>query len=380
MTASQLDEHRRYITDPVKIEAYRAALRHYVTNDTVVLDLGAGTGLLGLLAAECGAKRVYAVDSGSIISLAERVARESGHAERIVHVKELSTDLRLDEPVDLIVCDQIGGFVHDAGVLNYYADAAARLLRPGGTLIPGSFELQLTPMGGSDLAALVGDWADGAHHGFELGAFADAAANTEHRVKANEEDRLGDHGAVCSIASHSDAPFGGTVELTIERPGQFCGLLGTFVAHLAPGVQLTNLRWGDSAFRRWQNFYPVRTAIDVLPGDVVNVSIDVSPKTGTVAWRGRAMRGEEQLGRFRHDTLNGSFSGPEGILRASDKWVPQLSGRTGMARRVVELCDGHRDTGTIVVQLRDEYPAAFTTYDSAKSFVNWVLGPVTVPG
>lgn len=376
MSSFELDEHRRYLTDDRKIAAYRAALQHHITPDSVVLDLGAGTGLLGLLAAERGAKRVYAVDDGSILRLATEMARANAFSDRIVHVKGLSTEITLPEPVDVIVCDQIGGFVYDAGVLNYYADAAARLLKPGGVLIPGSFELQLTPVAHPELAAHVADWTKLGSHGFEASVFADAAANTEHRVHATSDAPLGAAATVCALQANHGGHFGGTVELVVERAGSFCGLAGTFIAHLAPGVCLTNAPWGNEPFRRWQNLYPVRQSVEVVPGDVIEATIDVSPVSGIVAWRGRVLRAGTEIGSFRHDTLNGRFSGTDSLMRASEHWVPILGPRTAQAQRIVELADGSRSIGVIGDHLVAEFSTIFTNRDTAMSYARWVLGPV----
>ena len=62
MTSGELREHAGYLGDGVKIAAYEVALASLAPG-RVVLDLGSGSGILGLLAARAGAKHVYAVDS-----------------------------------------------------------------------------------------------------------------------------------------------------------------------------------------------------------------------------------------------------------------------------------------------------------------------------
>src|SRR5690606_16371178 len=126
MSHRVLDEHRRYLADERRTAAYRAALAEVVQPGDVVLDLGAGSGLLGYLACEAGAGSVIAVDGTDIVGLARRIAADNGYADRITHVRALSTELSLDEPVDVAVCDQVGGLVHDAGVLGCFADVRHR--------------------------------------------------------------------------------------------------------------------------------------------------------------------------------------------------------------------------------------------------------------
>ncbi|MDH3444335.1 MAG: 50S ribosomal protein L11 methyltransferase, partial [Deltaproteobacteria bacterium] len=46
------------IADHVRMDAYARALRRAVTADSVVLDIGTGTGIFALLACQFGARRV----------------------------------------------------------------------------------------------------------------------------------------------------------------------------------------------------------------------------------------------------------------------------------------------------------------------------------
>ena len=69
--------------DVIKIDAYRRALKNLVRPDDVVIDMGCGTGLLGLLALEAGAAKVIAVDRGPIIELARETFEANGFGDRV---------------------------------------------------------------------------------------------------------------------------------------------------------------------------------------------------------------------------------------------------------------------------------------------------------
>jgi len=66
--------------------------------DTVVLDLGAGTGVHGLMAARMGARRVYLVEPEDIISVAEEIAEANGLRDRVRCIQGRIEDVSLPEP------------------------------------------------------------------------------------------------------------------------------------------------------------------------------------------------------------------------------------------------------------------------------------------
>ena len=130
-----LDEHRYYLADHPRIDAFRRAIREVVRPGAVVADLGSGTGILGLLACEAGAGRVYSIETTGMIELARSIAARNGFADRLRVVHGESRQVELPEPVDVLVCDRIGHFGFEAGLFDFVADASQRFLRPGGAVI-----------------------------------------------------------------------------------------------------------------------------------------------------------------------------------------------------------------------------------------------------
>ena len=61
----------------------------------VVVDLGSGTGVLGLMACQAGAKRVYSIEESSLIELARDICQANGFADRVRFIKGLSTRVDL---------------------------------------------------------------------------------------------------------------------------------------------------------------------------------------------------------------------------------------------------------------------------------------------
>lgn len=316
MTAAELNEHARYLADQIKMRAYRQAIRHAMADGRkTVLDLGSGTGILGLLAAEEGAERVYAVDSGPIIGPAADVAESSAIGDAIVHLHASSMDVELPEQVDIAICDQIGGFVHDAGILQHFADARRRHLAPDGLLIPGNFRLFLAPASCTKLRDQIKLW-DSHPEGFDFSTFRDLAVNSEHRVDA-EDCQLLSHGVlVAEFAADHDEAIVGSGSALIDRGGLCDGLVGWFEADLGGGASLTNHPTDSGRMQRWCNFYPIARAQHVEPGGQVDFEVDVRPQLPAVTW---TVAIEQPAGTHgaseRHSTLLGEFLSPEDLGR-----------------------------------------------------------------
>ncbi len=68
----------------LRLDRFQQAITKRVKPGDAVLDLGTGTGILAFFACLAGARRVYAIESGSVISLAKLLARANGFEDRIV--------------------------------------------------------------------------------------------------------------------------------------------------------------------------------------------------------------------------------------------------------------------------------------------------------
>ena len=65
------------IQDKRRVEAYDAALKK-LCKDKVVADVGAGTGILSIIAAEGGATKVFAIENSEIYKRCKREVSKKG--------------------------------------------------------------------------------------------------------------------------------------------------------------------------------------------------------------------------------------------------------------------------------------------------------------
>jgi hypothetical protein len=350
MGSAELAEHAGYLADTVKLGAYQTALASALSNDrrTTVLDLGSGSGILGLLAGRAGARWVYAVDSGSIIGPAADVAASTALGCGFRHIRGLSTEIELPERVGVAVCDQIGGFVYDAGVLEYFADTRRRHLIDDGVLIPASFRLYLTAVTCDHIRDQIELW-DSHPGGIDFSVFRDLAVNSEHKVQADQVHVLSRGLEIANITSDHVDPIQGAGTLTVESAGRFDGLLGWFDADLGGGATLTNDPVHPDRMRRWCNLYPIARGVDVEAGDEISVEMDVRPLLPAASWRVRFTALGAEVTE-RHSTLLGEFLAPDDLARSAGAPVQQA--RLGkILAKALGLADGTRSVGEIIGEI-----------------------------
>ena len=369
-----VDEHRQYLDDPVRLAAFDRAIATRVGSGSIVLDLASGTGILGLMACRAGAARVYSIETGGMVQVARGIAAENGYAGRVHFIKGHSLHVALPERVDVVVADQIGNFGFNGGVVEYFADARERFLKPGGAMIPSRLDLVLAPVESGALDSQVSFWESGAG-GFRFHSVTELAANTGYQVELASGHILGAPAVLASLPLGAPAaPIRGRVVLKAARAGTLHGLGGWFVTELAPGVPMTNSPLAAARVRRRQIFFPVRPAMRVGAQSEVTVEMTILPRDDIVSWSVEArVAGGARQGSERHSTWKGMLLNREDMARTRPESVPVLNPR-GVARRtVVDLCDGRRSLREIEELLWQRHRELFASRSDAEEFAAEVV-------
>lgn len=141
-TTELFKAHEKLLADYHRNRAFYAALKKHVTPESVVLDIGSGTGIWAVVAAVLGAKRVVAVERDPLlIGLIKALARENGVADRVEALAAESRQILLDREFDIVVSEMIGHLAFEEDITPILTDARERFLKPGGVLIPQSVAL-----------------------------------------------------------------------------------------------------------------------------------------------------------------------------------------------------------------------------------------------
>ncbi|XP_022745039.1 probable protein arginine N-methyltransferase 3 [Durio zibethinus] len=149
--------HRDMISDKVRTDAYREALlkNPSLLNGAVVMDVGCGTGILSLFAAQAGASRVIAIEaSEKMAAVATQIAKDNGlwrsknntegnnNCTGVIEVVQSMVE-NLDKSieiqpysVDILVSEWMGYCLLYESMLSSVLFARDRWLKPGGAILP----------------------------------------------------------------------------------------------------------------------------------------------------------------------------------------------------------------------------------------------------
>ncbi|KAL2624265.1 hypothetical protein R1flu_008510 [Riccia fluitans] len=148
--------HEEMIKDSVRTRTYQNAIlqNHFLFKDKIVLDVGAGTGILSLFAAQAGAKHVYAVECSLMADTAEEIVSANGFSDVITVLKGRVEEIDLPiKHVDVIVSEWMGYFLLFENMLNTVLYARDKWLVPSGIVLPDKTSLYLTAIEDADYKA-----------------------------------------------------------------------------------------------------------------------------------------------------------------------------------------------------------------------------------
>ncbi|HEY8077700.1 MAG TPA: 50S ribosomal protein L11 methyltransferase [Labilithrix sp.] len=327
-------------SDGVRMDAYARAIARVVKPGSVVVDIGAGTGVFSLLALRAGAKRVHAIDPNPAVWLARELAVENGFGDRLEVHDRASFDVDLAERADVVVSDLRGSFPLYDVHLATLADARKRLLAPGGVLLPAQDGL---------VAALVESerffthvqrgWTGLERHGFGAAAARTSTVNTSYTdgetpVDANEVLTTAARWATLRYGEPVPPVFEGTVELAPTRGGVAHAIAIWFEATILEGVGYTNAPGHRTVYSR--TLLPLLEPVRVEHGEKVTLTLRADATGARWAWETTFANGR----RMRQTTFLGMPTSAEALLRASASFAPVRAPRGDRAACVLAMMDG----------------------------------------
>jgi len=165
----EYDDHYVMLNDFGRNEFYRQSLQQTMSDaclskECVVLDVGAGSGLLSMQAALFGAKHVLAMEANpALASLAKQTIERNQWKfpeTNVTVLAGLSSKVTLDQlpmamKADLLVTETFGTMLLGESAMNFIPDVRDRLLKTDGLIVPAGGCQYITLVESADLASIV---------------------------------------------------------------------------------------------------------------------------------------------------------------------------------------------------------------------------------
>ncbi len=358
-----------------RVEAYVSAIRAAVRPGDVVMDLGTGTGFMALIACQCGARRVYAIEPTDSIRIAEQAARDNGFADRITFLHARSRQVNLPEKCDVLISDLRGATPCFSTHLTDLMDVRERLLQPDARWI---CQVDTLYVGVTEIARpeeqIFTQW-DGARWGLDLRSALPVACEQTLRRRSEPHEMLSPSRPWAEVRypTLSSPHVRGSTSLPITRAGAGHGLVIWLGIELYGGARVSNGP-GEKPGIYSPVFLPWPRALELQPDDRAEIGIDAIASGHDYWWRWTTTvfrpGAPEPIATFTQTTLRGLTTNRAALAVSMPTFAPRLSAAGEETRFVLERMDGRTSQGDLAAALRARFPERFRHDESAIACVS----------
>lgn len=293
-----LELHHAMVRDEVRMDAFERAIRAVVRPGDVVVDVGTGTGVLGLIALRAGAARVVALDRSAILETArragERNARVASAGGRIEFLRlDARTGALPPLAANVMICELLGNFGLEEEIVPVLARLREHWLVPGGRLVPGRVTLRVAPVESPGLASKLEAWRVPCR-GLDLSDFRALAFERPYHVRDGALTLLAEPADLhrVDLAADDRMPRRMSARFHAARHGTVHGFATWFEAELGGGVLLSTAP--GAAPTHWgQVLFPVGEPHEVRAGDPVRFQLALAATATERLWEWSGALGAE---------------------------------------------------------------------------------------
>ena len=370
------------LTDERRMKAYSETMKKTIGKDSIVLDLGAGTGYFSILASKLGAKKVYALEPNSLIHLAKEFAKQNGCADNIEFIQKNSTDLELEEKADILICDLHGVLPFFDTSLATIIDARKRLIKPDAVMMPRRETVffaiaESDEMYEKNISRYLGDFG-----GISIASAKHLLTNRLLNAYDKKMDLLSDSQVFAELDYRTieETSYSKTLSFEINKKGLAHGLRGWFECEIGDDLTTTNsLDNPETVYGA--PFFPFETIIEVDAGDSIEVKLDAVFEKGEYLWHWTVKifdKDKKSKAAFNQTTMNGSFIAPQDLLKQSEYFIPKLNTDAEIDSLILSKMDGENMQGDIADELLEKFPAKFADFEEALNRVSQLSQRYTI--
>ncbi len=270
-----IDYHRRLAADSIRCDAFRRALeRVIVPGVSRVGDLGSGTGWIGFMAHQLGARTVTLYERvPSLAKISERMARANGMT-RIQVYPEDSRAIIDPGPHDIIVSETLGNLALEEGIGEVLWDAR-RFLASDGIRIPRALTLYARPVSSRRYFVELDPWSGGGL-GLDCAPLVSLSRQNLYVRTFGESDFTGAPEPQAwdrvDFTKRFRARREGSLEWNLEEGFTLHGFALWWEAELVAGISLSTAP--DAPATHWEQIYmPIKNPIRLHAGSFIRLVI-----------------------------------------------------------------------------------------------------------
>ncbi|CAF1144520.1 unnamed protein product [Adineta ricciae] len=271
---------REMLFDQIRTNSYRRAILDQVKQGDVVVDFGAGTGILSMFAAKAGAKKVYALEITDMADVAVEMIKRNKLDHIITVIKQDGSTVQLPEKADVLVSEWMGGLGVDENFVPPLLATRNNVLKPNGIMIPATAKGYAALADDPSLTTILSFWYSKPYD-LDLDMMGEFHGNTvlnaRHSVLPDQllskEEEL--YELIMKSANKIDADFSFSGESRIIKDGSLSCIAAWFQCDMGNQTVLSNApdkpatHWGRTSF-------PIYPPIPVSAGQIVRWTLSSS--------------------------------------------------------------------------------------------------------
>ncbi|MEI6887119.1 MAG: 50S ribosomal protein L11 methyltransferase [bacterium] len=295
---SKFGAHQTMLEDKIRMTAYKNALRKaIIPGKSIIVEIGTGTGILSLLAARYGARKIYTFELGPIANLAKKIISDNHFENTIEVITKPFEEVSLPEKADIIVSETLGLIGIEENTVNIFYNVKQKFGKKDTILIPYELEIYCCPSSSKTVIPMKKFW-ENSIESFNFSTIKNLTSNNIYsRLLINKASLLSQK-SICN-----DYILGKNKELTntsnhrfiINKNGNIEGFTIWFNAKLYKDIAI-NTQPGSKT--HWQqSFILCEKPVRLRKKDCINLSLSFSKidDETVVEWKYEIIRSKQLL-------------------------------------------------------------------------------------
>lgn len=369
------------INDSGRMQPYVQALKQAIKPDSIVLDIGTGTGIFALLACQFGAKKVYAIEPSNAIHLAKEIAKINDYINKIDFIQNISTEIDLPEKADIIISDLRGVLPLFNNHISSIIDARKRFLASNGVLIPQEDLIYGGIVSVPEIEQEYSSpWLENVYN-LDMKPALKYMKNTWTKARIRKEELISEPQLLGKLNYYTieDVNWETEINFSILKDTIGHGICLWFDAILGENIGFSNAPLSESLEDKnrqqliyGQSFFPWQKTVELEKDDVVTIKIKVDLVGYEYIWRWETKiigKNKEIKSNFKQSSFLAQPLSIGQLNKKSANYEPSLKLEGKVTKMVLELMNESKKLSEIARILQQEFPSYFITYEKALAYV-----------